>query len=54
VECEDDRLVLGEKRIEVRIAQAVWMLAAPLQLHEIDNVDHPAIAHRGLCGVVRS
>jgi hypothetical protein len=41
VEGEDDRFVRGEQGVEFRIAQAVRMLGLRLQLHEIDNIDHP-------------
>ena len=40
VEGEDDRLVLGEERIEILVAQPVRMLARRLQRHQIDDVDH--------------
>ena len=41
MEAEDDVLVFGEKRIVIRFAQSVRMLALRLQLHQIDDIDHP-------------
>ena len=41
MKAEDDVLVLGEQRIVVGLAQPVRMLAGRLQLHQIDDVDHP-------------
>ena len=41
MEAEDDVLVLGEQRIVVGFAQPVRMLAGGLQLHQIDDIDHP-------------
>ena len=41
MEGKDDRLVLGEERIEICIAQPVRVLGLRLQLHEVDDVDHP-------------
>ena len=34
-------LIFGEKRIVVRVAQSVQVLAFRLQLHQIDDIDHP-------------
>lgn len=39
VECENDRLVSREDRIEICIGEAVWMRRLRLQRHEIDHVD---------------
>src|SRR6202035_1240851 len=41
MEGEDDRLLLGDQRIEVCVAQPVWVLGLRLQLHEVDDVDDP-------------
>ena len=41
MEGEDDRLVLGEEVVEVHVAQPVRVLGLRLQLHEVDDVDHP-------------
>ena len=41
MEAEDDGLVFGEQRIVSRVAQSVRVLALRLELHEIDNVNHP-------------
>ena len=41
MEGEDDRLVLGEELVEIHVAQPVRMLGLRLQLHEVDDVDHP-------------
>ena len=40
VEVEDDRLVFGEQRIVVGVGQAVGVLGAGLQLHQVHHVDH--------------
>ena len=40
MEGEDDRLVLGEECVEIRVAQSVRMLGLRLQLHQVDDVDH--------------
>lgn len=37
---EDDRLARRKQRIEIHVAQSVWMLALRLQLHEIDDIDY--------------
>ena len=37
---EDDRLVLGEERVEVVVAQAVRVLGWRLEPHQVDDVDH--------------
>ena len=41
VEAEDDVLVFREQRVVVGLAEAVWVLARRLQLHQIHDVDHP-------------
>ena len=41
VEAKDDVLVFGEQRIVIRFAQPVRVLALRLQLHQIDDIDHP-------------
>jgi hypothetical protein len=38
---ENDRLVGGEEQVEIRVAQAVGVLARRLELHEVDHVDDP-------------
>ena len=38
---KDHRLVPGEELVEIHVAQAVWMLTWRLQLHQVDDVDHP-------------
>src|SRR5687767_703116 len=37
---KDDRLVLGEERIEVMITQSLWMLTVGLECHEVYDIDH--------------
>lgn len=39
VEREDDRFILGEKSVEISVAQAVGMLGLGLEGHEIDDID---------------
>ena len=39
VEVEDDRLIGGEQRIEIRICQPVGMFRTRLQFEQIDHVD---------------
>jgi hypothetical protein len=41
VEGEDHRLVLGEEFVEIHVAQSMRVLGSRLQLHEVDDVDHP-------------
>ena len=41
VEIEDDRPILGEERVVSGLAQSVRMLRAGLELHQVDDVDHP-------------
>jgi len=41
MEGEDERLVLGKDLVEIRVAQAVRVLGLRLQLHQVDDVDHP-------------
>ena len=41
MEAEDDVLIFGEKRIVIRVAQSVRVLALGLQLHQIDDIDYP-------------
>src|SRR5262249_30471787 len=41
MEGEDDRLVDRKQRIEILIREPVRVLARRLQLHQVDNVDHP-------------
>ncbi len=41
MKAEDDVLIFGEKRILIRVAQPVRVLALRLQLHQIDDVDYP-------------
>ena len=41
VEREDDRPVFREEGVEVLVAQPVRVLGVRLQLHEVDDVDHP-------------
>ena len=41
MKAKDDVLVFGEERIVIRVAQPVRVLAAGLQLHQIDDIDHP-------------
>src|SRR5207248_1893817 len=36
---EDNRLIGGEKRIEVLVGQAVWMFALRLKRHQDNDVD---------------
>src|ERR1039458_6052005 len=40
MERKDDRLVFGEKLVEIRVAQPVRVLGLRLQFHEVDDVDH--------------
>ena len=40
MKAKDDVLVFGEERIVVRIIQAMRVLAARLQLHQIDDIDY--------------
>ena len=37
---EDDRLVLGEERVEVVVRETVGMLGRRLEPHQVNNVDH--------------
>ena len=46
VEAEDDVLVLGEQRVVVGVAQPVGVLGAGLQLHQVDDIDHPHLQLR--------
>ena len=39
VEREDDGLILGEQRVIIGIGQAVGVLGAGFQLHQVDDVD---------------
>lgn len=41
VECKDDRFVRREESIDSFVAQAIGVLALWLELHKIDDVDHP-------------
>ncbi len=41
VKGEDGRLVAGEQRVEIRIAQAVRVLGLRLEFHEVDDVHDP-------------
>ena len=38
---KDDVLVFGKERIVIRFAQAMRVLALGLQLHQINDIDHP-------------
>jgi len=38
---KDDVLVFGKQRIVVFVAESVRVLGARLQLHKINNIDHP-------------
>ena len=40
VKGEDDGRILGEERVEIRVAQPVRVLNLRLQLHEVNDVDH--------------
>ena len=37
---EDDRLLAGEESVEILVRQAVGVLFARLQRHQVDHVDH--------------
>jgi len=39
MECEDDRLILGEQSIVISVRQAMRMLGVGLELHQVDHVD---------------
>ena len=41
VKAKYDVLVFREERVVILLGQPVWMFRAGLQLHEIDNIDHP-------------
>jgi hypothetical protein len=41
MEGEDDRLVLGEELVEIHVGQPVRVFGVRLQLHDVDDVDHP-------------
>ena len=53
MEGEDDRLVPGEKLVEIHVIQSVRVLGLRLQPHQVDDVDHPdfqieqMLAHNG-------
>jgi len=53
MEGKDDRLVLGEEFVKIHVAQPMRVLGLRLQLHEVDDVDHPyfqvrqMLAHNG-------
>ena len=40
MECEDDRLILGEQSIVISVRQAMRMLGVGLKLHQVNNVDN--------------
>ena len=46
VKGEDDRLVDGEKGVEVAVGKAMRMLARRLQRHQIDDIDDPYFEFR--------
>ena len=41
VKAEDDVLIFGEEGIVVGLAQSMRVLACRLELHQIDDIDHP-------------
>jgi len=41
VKGEYGRLVLGEERVEIAVTQSVRVRAFRLQLHQVDDIDHP-------------
>ena len=46
MESKDDVFVFGEDRVVVHVAEPVRMLRARLELHQVDNVDHPHLQLR--------
>jgi len=43
---EDDGFVSGEEHIEFLIAQSMRMFALWLQLHQVEDIDHPDLQLR--------
>ncbi len=41
MEGEDDRFIPGEEFVEIRVGEPVGVLGLRLQLHEVDDIDHP-------------